>query len=76
MTARDRVRVMTKGYNSVVWFGNDYLWLASFQGLPTVIFGRSKYAKMDQKTEILERPGMKLLAIINLANKYSSSYSQ
>ena len=37
MTARDRVRVMTKGYNSVVWFGNDYLWLASFQGLPTVI---------------------------------------
>ena len=40
MTARDRVRVrvMTKGHNSVVWFGNDYLWLASFQGLPTVIF--------------------------------------
>ena len=49
MTAKDRDRVKKKGEGRVttVSFGLkiDYLWLASFQGLPTVIFWSLKVCK-------------------------------
>ena len=78
MTAKDRDRVTKKGEGRVttVSFGLkiDYLWLGLFQGLPTVIFLVAQ--SMQKWIKQLERPGIKLLAIINLANKYSSGYSQ
>ena len=79
MTARDRVMKKEEGKVTTVSFGLKMTTcgLLHSKAFPLSFFlVAQSMQKWIKKPETLERPGMKLLAIINLANKYSSGYSQ